>query len=304
MSVLTRCAGTMPLLRGARLRLAGVVLAAASAALAGCMSPTPFGEEPEEKDLNTRNIEALTDRSRERLTFGNEAVTPLRFIAIGDTHDEYDDLWSAVDAINERTDVEFVTHLGDMTNFGLLEEYEWTREVLSTVRHPLVMTLGNHDAISSGPQIFREMYGPYDFTFTYRGVKFVVFNSNQLEFPDAPNRPWITEQVQNKEGAEAVVLVTHHAAIDSDADHDTNVFYHDLLRDNEIALWINGHLADFRLKTYHGVPTLQLGTFEYHREHVIVTMDRGRANFELCKYERCEPVAPDGDLLESSSWRP
>jgi predicted phosphodiesterase len=284
--------------------LAGLL--AAGAALGGCMTPTPFSVASEDENLNTKNLQRLQGQTAQRLS-ADSSMSPsaLRFVAIGDTHDEYDDLQTAVDALNSRRDVEFVAHMGDQTNLGLLEEFEWTQEVLSDVRVPVLMTIGNHDAISSGWKIYRDMYGPYDWSFVHRGVKFVFFNSNTLEFPDtAPDRDWLLSEVEDRQGANAIVLVTHHPPITGDAGHDVSLFYRNLLAEHDITLWLHGHVADFLLKTYQDVPVLQVGTFQYHREHVVVTIDGRDVSFELCKYSSCRPVAPDGDLESITRWQP
>lgn len=51
--------------------------------LVSCMAPTPFGTDVEEYDLNSKNLERLAT---------TPSSIPLRFIALGDTHDAYDSL--------------------------------------------------------------------------------------------------------------------------------------------------------------------------------------------------------------------
>jgi predicted phosphodiesterase len=263
------------------------------------MSPTPFARDVEEQDLNAKNLQLL--QSQQTSEREDKVV---RFVAIGDTHDEYDDLHDAVDAINDRRDVDFVAHVGDQTNLGLLEEFQWTRRVLSRVEHPLLMTVGNHDAISSGWRIFRDMYGPYDFAFVHNHVKFIVFNSNTLEFPDeAPNRSFLETELSDRQGAEAVVLVTHHPPITTDAGRDVSEYYRDLIRRHDVTLWLHGHVADFKLKRYYGVPVLQVGTFEYHREHAVVTLRNSEVTFDRCSYGQCKRVEPDGELAENNPYQ-
>ena len=264
--------------------------------LQGCFSPTPFSRDVEETDLNAKNLERLQPSS------GSKSI---RFAAISDTHAEYDDLNTTVRALNTRDDLQFIAHMGDQTDFGLLEEFEWKRQVLSDLRQPLLMTIGNHDAISSGWKIYREMYGPYDFSFVHGHVKFVFFNSNKLEFPDeAPQESWLEHQLADRQGAEVAVLVTHHQPIDADAGYEVSRFYRDLIVKYDVVLWLHGHVADFRLTRYHGIPVLQTGTYQYHREHQIVTIEGRQITFELCKYDVCQPVEPEStDLAGVNAWQ-
>lgn len=144
--------------------------------LTGCMTPTPFGSNVEQHNLNGAAVRSLaTPTSPERL----------RFVALGDTHDAYDELWDAVAAINRLPDVSFVVHTGDVSSYGLAQEYEWSARALSGLRVPAFVVVGNHDAISSGKAVYQELYGAFDFSFRYGAFKVVCFNSNALEFDGA-----------------------------------------------------------------------------------------------------------------------
>jgi 3',5'-cyclic-AMP phosphodiesterase len=257
------------------------------AATAACLTWTPFDAEPQERDLNARNLLEL--RAREPRQF--EAAWPLRFAVLGDTHAEHDAVVSTVSAINARDDVEFIAHLGDQTDFGLLQEYDWVHRALGGSAVPVLMTLGNHDALSSGEQIYRKMYGPLDYAFTYRGVRFVFFNSNTLEFPGrAPDRDWLESEVLDRGSAHATVLLTHHSPHTGDADESVREFYAALLNTGNVTLWVHGHEADFALTRERGVMVLQCGTFERWKEHAVVSLSEDSLSIERCQGASCYPV--------------
>jgi predicted phosphodiesterase len=262
-----------------------------------CLVPTPFGSQPEQRDLNARALH--------RLAASSDAQTAPRreftFAALGDTHAEYDDLVKVARAINRRQHIDFVAHMGDMTDFGLLQEYAWAHDALSELERPLFVTIGNHDAISSGAAIYREMYGPLEYSFVHQRVKFIFFNSNSLEFPDSvPNRTWLTEQIQNSGDARAVVLVTHHPPWSSDAPRATQLFYAELLQTGRVAAWIHGHIATFQLVRYHGVPILQCGTFQHWREYALVTLAEESLSFQRCNIDQCSTVEPSENDAEEA----
>lgn len=268
---------------------------AAALAATGCLSPTPFGSDPEQRDLNARALQSLRRDPRPIAAVAGR----LTFAALGDTHGEYDDLVEAAESINRRQDVELIAHMGDLTDFGLLQEYSWAHEALSHLRRPLFVTIGNHDAISSGEQIYLRMYGPLDYSFVHEGVKFVFFNSNSLEFPGAaPNERWLKKEVRPSAEARAIVLVTHHPPWSSDAPRSTRQFYSELLETAQITAWIHGHLSEFQLVRYHGVPVLQCGTFQWWREYTLVTLAGGAVSFQRCKYDACHEVEPSFDRSE------
>lgn len=277
-------------LQSFHLRWIGAPLLIASA-FSGCLRTTPFDANPERRDLNAHNLERLRDLPAPQ--------GPLRFVAIGDTHDEYDDLVTTAKIINRRADLSFVVHTGDISDRGLLDEFEWAQDALDTFDIPVFMSIGNHDAISSGKKIYRKMYGPFDYSFVYGNVKFVFFNSNTLEFPGvAPDRSWLLDQVSQREGAEGLVLVTHHGPHNADdidgGDH--REFYRDLLRNYDVTLFIHGHLADWQLSVYEGVPVLQTGTFQDVRTHTLVTIDGATVlGYERCRFDDCRAAEPVGD---------
>jgi 3',5'-cyclic-AMP phosphodiesterase len=254
---------------------------------AACVQSTPFGSDPEATDQTRSNLEALSARG--------PAPMPFKFVAIGDNHDEYDDLARSVEIINARDDIEFVLVLGDMTDRGLLHEYEWTYEVFSRLDIPFLTVIGNHDALSDGTAIYQKLYGPLDYTFEYGGFEFVMFNSNTLEFPGtAPNRQWLTARTSGSAAPRGVVWATHYdvTAPDDLPGNGTADFYAELLRTGKVALVAHGHIEDYELSEFEGVRVLQAGTYQVLRTHTIVTVDRDRIDFERCRFESCEPVKP------------
>ncbi len=85
---------------------------ATSSSLLACMTPTPFGADVDNHALNASALRSLgAPRSPERI----------RFVALGDSHDAYDELWEATAAINRVADVDFVVHAGDVSDSGLAQ---------------------------------------------------------------------------------------------------------------------------------------------------------------------------------------
>jgi 3',5'-cyclic-AMP phosphodiesterase len=115
---------------------------------------------------------ALTDGPRSGFSFA----------VIADIQSEYDDLGDCVRQVNADTGIRFVFVAGDLTQYGLLREFEWVRDGLDRLHAPFLPVLGNHDALANGPEIFRRLFGSLDYSFVYRGTKFVVFNDNAWEF--------------------------------------------------------------------------------------------------------------------------
>lgn len=104
------------------------------------------------------------------------------FVLISDTQRWYDETEDAVNAINERNDVDFVIHCGDLSDFGMKMEFEKQRDILNRLSVPYVCLLGNHDCLATGKEVFNTIFGDENFAFTAGNVRFVCLNTNALEF--------------------------------------------------------------------------------------------------------------------------
>lgn len=122
--------------------------------------------------LTQRNLETLAD-----LNLGSD----FKFAFISDTHRDYDDTDDAVAHINARGDIDFVLHGGDMTDFGLTQEFAWMRTSLSALRVPWLSIIGNHDYLGHGEYIYAEVFGPLNYAFTVGHVRFEMLNTVALE---------------------------------------------------------------------------------------------------------------------------
>lgn len=125
-------------------------------------------------NINARNIERI-----EQLTDGK---TEIRFAFISDTQRWYDETEDEVADINKRTDIDFVVHGGDLTDFGVTKEFEWQQRILNKLKAPYVVLLGNHDCIGSGKDVYRVMFGKENFSFVAGPTRFVCIDTNALEF--------------------------------------------------------------------------------------------------------------------------
>ncbi len=260
------------------------LVAVAAVSLPGCVEATAFDTEPPVTGLTRDNLDRLNDRQPSSM--------PFKFVAIGDVHDAYDELAEAVDAINLRDDVDFVAVAGDVTNLGLLQEYEWTYEEFRRLDVPYFVVIGNHDALGDGKELYGKMYGPLEFAFTYSGVRFLFFNSNALEFVGtAPNEPWLRAEHDALGGTPAIWVTHQNVADPNDSPGtDTGTVYRALVEANEVPLVVHGHLEEFELDTFFGADRLQCATFEVFFSYNVVTVYPDRLEYLRCWNSDCEPV--------------
>lgn len=142
-----------------------------------------------EKNINAKNMELIVEKCKEKDT--------VRFAFISDSHQWLDDLKQEVADINKHTELDFVIHGGDLTDFGATKEFLWTRDYLNKLKIPFVVLLGNHDCLGTGNQTFEKVFGQPDFSFIAGRVKFVCLNTNAIEYDyskPVPNFDFMEEQ--------------------------------------------------------------------------------------------------------------
>lgn len=156
-------------------------------------------------DINRTNI-GIIERS---LQGKNE----FSFAVISDTQRWYDETEDAVKAINNRNDIDFVLHTGDLSDFGAKLEMVKQRDILNKLKVPYVCILGNHDCVATGELLFNKIFGPNNFAFSAGNIRFICLNTNALEFDYSeavPDFGFISDQIANfPETAQKTIVAMH-----------------------------------------------------------------------------------------------
>ena len=124
--------------------------------------------------INSKNISLIEERCANR-----DEVT---FAVISDTQRWYDEMKVAVNNINARTDIDFVVHCGDMSDFGATKEFVLQRDIMQRLNVPYVVVIGNHDCLGTGADAYRYIFGDMNFSFNAGNTHFVCLNTNALEY--------------------------------------------------------------------------------------------------------------------------
>lgn len=110
-----------------------------------------------ETEVNAHNME--------RIEANCQGKTTIRFVTMGDSQRWYDETEDFVKAINQRNDIDFVIHGGDMSDFGLTKEFLWQRDIMNGLHVPYVALIGNHDCLGTGAETYKAVFGPTNFSF-------------------------------------------------------------------------------------------------------------------------------------------
>ncbi|MGE4290421.1 MAG: metallophosphoesterase [Salinivirgaceae bacterium] len=188
-----------------------------------------------------------------RLKAGNVNQDTIRIAFTGDTHrfyDEFDALVRAVNNLHEQQPIDFLVHVGDLADFGLPKQYQWGNGFLLKLTMPYFVVVGNHDLVGNGLTAYHEMYGPVDFSFIHKGVKFVFINTNSREFlfdGSVPNIQWLDAELKpNADFAKAVVFF-HVPPMDADFDPSLEeAFQQTLAKYHNVMFASHGHLHGYQ----------------------------------------------------------
>jgi hypothetical protein len=153
-----------------------------------------------ETGILTKNLPPSGAACRDRRT--------IRFAFITDTQRYYDDTHDVVNLLNARTDIDFVVHGGDLTDFGATDEFEWMRDELNRLRVPYVTINGNHDCIGHGEDIYATIFGDANYGFTAGSVRFECLNTVALEYDYSHPVPDFTFMKQERERVDSLNRIT------------------------------------------------------------------------------------------------
>lgn len=232
-------------------------------------------------DINKNSIEQIV---ASKGVCGGDTI---RFILMGDTQRYYDDTRDFVRAVNRRSDVDFVIHGGDISDFGMTKEFVWIHEIMKKMKVPYVALLGNHDILGNGEKVYRRMYGDYNFSFVLRGTKFLFLNTNALEFDYAtpvPDFEFIKQEQKHTEQPYEQTIVAMHVP-PFDLEFNNNVAYYfqsELKQFKNPLLCLHAHVHALVEKDYFDDGLMYYGCdFIHRRNYMLFTIAKGYYSYEV-----------------------
>jgi Icc protein len=242
-------------------------------------SPTVLDAEKSEPQLNQANLDRITAAPAGPRLQGKIAV-------LSDTHLFYDELKDAVVRLNADSSIDFVIVTGDVTQFGYAEEYQRTSDILSRLRAPVIVAIGNHDLQAAGKSIYAHLYGPTDFTFAWRGYEFVFFDDNARGIPDGiPDWAWLDTAMAAAGDSLRIIPVCHAPPYTDQLDSAQSDSLVRLYAAHKAVIVLGGHTHHYDYGEFYGdgIPYLVADDIG-DRNYVLVTLDAGKAAVERVLY--------------------
>lgn len=235
-----------------------------------------------ELGMNHKNITKIEEKLAGKTSF--------KFAFISDTQRWYDDTERVVKNINARTDIDFVIHGGDLSDFGLTNEFLWQRDILNKLRIPYVAIIGNHDCLANGQDIFYKVFGEFNYSFMAGNTKIVCLNTNALEHDYShpiPDFKFIREQYNKDDLTHQKTIFAMHARPMSEQFNNNvaDVFQDEINKFPSLQFCLNGH--DHRMAIddlfedgimYYGVPNI------HKRQYFIFTITDDKYEYEVVEF--------------------
>lgn len=172
----------------------------------------------------------------------NSSVDSFSFVTIADNHLAYYELEKQVEKINGLKNIDFVVHLGDMTQHGRLKEYEIFSDYIKKLQLPVLTVIGNHDYLSNGEDIYQDMFGAFNYSISYKGYKLIFFDAIVWESNKTPDMKWLEEELT--QGEEPKLLFSHIHP--SDEQFNRTQHYKDIIENSKLKLAMFGHWHAFQ----------------------------------------------------------
>ena len=205
--------------------------------------------EEKDRNQNTKNLERLQSK---------EQNDSFRFVVISDCQRFYEEMDEFVGKINRYPDISFVILNGDITDFGLRSEYLWISQRLQKLSFPFLVVIGNHDMLGNGRELYKQMFGPENFGFSYSGYKFIALNSNSQEVGhngSLPDTTWLKQQLAATPSQQKIFILSHLAPFSGDFDRPLEQPYVRMLANNGNVIYsIHGHEGISYLGQPYGPP--------------------------------------------------
>lgn len=237
-----------------------IQLGAMTLFLAGCdtkyFQASPYETLTDERDLTNSNLVLINNLS-------NNTKSSFTFPVVSDTHYFYEEFNKVQDTIKKRgSDYSFLLHAGDMTDSGLKWEYERSVEILKRASLPFLTVVGNHDAITNGREIYKRLFGAYDYSTEFNGARLIFFNNNSWEFGSGtPDFNWLESELAKTDANQPIIIICHVPPLQKERFSQEQIDkFRKFVADYNVDFIINGHNHSHEVEILDGVTYLTVGT--------------------------------------------
>lgn len=233
------------------------------------------------RNLNKKNLE--------RIAAMDQSGDTIRFVFMGDTQRFYDETKAFVKHVNRRTDVDFVIHGGDLTDFGMTKEYIWVHDIMKKLTVPYVAIVGNHDLVGHGKEVYEDVYGDFNFAFVFRGTRFIMLNTNALEFDYAtpvPDFDFMLQFIEDQPEVQQTVVAMHAEPFSEQFNNNSRLMFNHIVPQYKNTLFcLHAHAHRLMENDFFNNGIIYYGCEAMEdRSYMLFTLTKGSYEYEVIKY--------------------
>ncbi|MBE6230354.1 MAG: metallophosphoesterase [Bacteroidales bacterium] len=241
-------------------------------------------------DAHITGAKNLTEKNVRLIEEALEGKKEFRFAMISDTQRWFDETEMAIEAINARDDIDFVVHGGDLSDFGITDEFMWMRDLLCKFRAPHITVIGNHDCIGTGKASYETIYGAANYAFNAGDTRFICLNTNALEYDYScpiPDFNFIENELENWDpNIKKSIFLMHVKPFDDEFNNNVaRVFQAYITRFPGLQFCIYGHNHNLAVNEpfndgvkYYGCPNIA------DRIYLLFTVNEEGYTYEVVKF--------------------
>lgn len=225
---------------------------------------TPWSSQADDTNLTDKNISRLPNKNNMTIALtGDPQVLPGEIDQVRKT-------------INNRSDIDFVVVLGDLTDRGLLKEWKWFGKITKLFNQPVLTVIGNHDGLSKGKKIYKKMFGSVNYSFMVGRTKFIMWNNNPYEYSVDMN--WLRIQSEYYPS----IIMSHQPPYNGSLNSNQENEWYDIRHNGNIIASVHGHMHRFGFRIEGGIP---IYTVERVPRYGIMVIKNDEATFQNCHSE-------------------
>ncbi len=212
----------------------------------------------------SKTIEVSTSSAAFTVHFSTEIPdNTLKFCVLGDSQGYQDGIAQVVESANSNLP-DFIFHCGDLTPFGQENQYENVLDTLDPLNIPLFTTAGNHDIRQGGNDIYKQNFGPFNYSFDFGPAHFTILDTSSGDIPE-DDLEWLESDLLATD-LEWKFVFTHIPPLDprSGMNHtltNPSTINHliDILETTETDAIFSGHIHMFNHSIINGVNYIVTG---------------------------------------------
>ncbi|MFC6996796.1 outer membrane protein assembly factor BamB family protein [Rufibacter roseus] len=200
--------------------------------------------------------------------FSMQRQDTLTFAVVTDTHigksGNNSGLATIVKDINQRSEVKFVLHAGDVSDFGYDDQLKEAKRLMDGLSMPYYIVPGNHDTgwSASGGLIYDQLWKEQKFVADVNGVRFIGFSTGPYGrmsrgYVPLDQMRWLDSLVKITPKQQPVVFLSHYP-LDAGLSN-YNELIDKLHQVNTLAVFC-GHGHVNKLFNYDGIPGIMTRT--------------------------------------------